>query len=95
MVGGMTTPHQVPEFGLGRFPDDRFGMFVHWGPYSLIGADGWGMFRERYSIDEYERFAARFNDGFSRYDPSLSDDKLTKAAGRNDGLVSTVRLELS
>jgi alpha-L-fucosidase len=60
MVGGMATPHQVPESGLGRFPDDRFGMFVHWGPYSLMGADGWGMFGESYSIDEYEKVAARF-----------------------------------
>jgi hypothetical protein len=78
MVGVMATPHQVSDSGLGRFPDDRFGMFVHWGLYSLIGADGWGMFRERHSIDEYEKIALRF-----------------KAAGRSDGLVSTVQLELS
>jgi hypothetical protein len=33
--------------------------------------------------------------GFSMYDRSLSDYIVTKAAGRSDGLVSTVRLELS
>lgn len=33
--------------------------------------------------------------GFSMYHPSLSDDKPTKAAERSDGLVPTVRLELS
>jgi hypothetical protein len=123
MVGGMPTPHQVPESGLGRFPGDLFGMFVHRVRYSPIGAGGWGMFRERYLIDENERIVDRYeatafgagsfvgpvwntgrrhltitsrrDDGMSTYDPSLSDDKLTKAAGCRDGFVSTVRLELS
>lgn len=35
-------------------------MFVHWGLYSLIGANEWAMFHERYSIEEYERLATRF-----------------------------------
>jgi hypothetical protein len=61
MVGGMTTPLQVSKSGHGRFPDDRFGMFVHWGLYSLTGASKWAMFHERYySIDGHEALAGAF-----------------------------------
>lgn len=80
MVGGMTTPLQVSESGHGRFPDDRFGMFVHWGLYSLTGTSKLAMFQERYySIDEYEGLAAPF----------------VAAAFDAGAFVSTVRLELS
>ncbi len=41
MVGGMTIPLQVSESGFGRFKDDRFGVFMHWGLFSLIGANEW------------------------------------------------------
>jgi alpha-L-fucosidase len=56
----MTTQLQVSESGLGRFQDDRFGMFVHWGLYSLIGAHEWVMFHERFPVGEYEKLASRF-----------------------------------
>jgi hypothetical protein len=56
----MATPRHVSESGLERFQDDRFGMLVHWGLYSLIGANEWVMFHERYSAEEYERLATRF-----------------------------------
>jgi len=52
---------QVSARGLKRYQDDRFGMFVHWGLYSLIGASEWVMFHDRYSVAEYERLAERFN----------------------------------
>jgi hypothetical protein len=41
MVGRMAIPLQVSESELGRFQGDRFGVFVHWGPFSLIGASEW------------------------------------------------------
>jgi hypothetical protein len=56
----MATPRHVSEFGLERFQDDRFGMLVHWDLYSLIGANEWVMFHERYSAEEDERLATRF-----------------------------------
>ena len=60
----MTTPLHVSECGLERFQDDLFGMFVYWGLYSLIGANEWVMFHERYSAEEYERLATRFAAAF-------------------------------
>src|SRR5258708_31000294 len=59
-VGRMVTPRHVSESGLERLQDDRFGMLVHWGLYSLIGATDWVMFHERYSPDAHEKLATRF-----------------------------------
>lgn len=35
----------------------RFGMFIHWGLYSLQGRGEWAMNRERIPIAEYEQLA--------------------------------------
>lgn len=51
---------QATSVGLNRYQDDRFGMFVHWGLYSLIGSHEWEMFRERWPITEYEKLASQF-----------------------------------
>jgi alpha-L-fucosidase len=51
---------QASEEGLNRYQDDRFGMFVHWGLYSLIGASEWVMFHDRYSVEEYEKLVSTF-----------------------------------
>jgi alpha-L-fucosidase len=51
---------QVSPDGLKRYQDDRFGMFVHWGLYALVGAHEWAMFRNRDSTAEYETLATRF-----------------------------------
>ncbi len=88
---------QVSARGLKRYQDDRFGMFVHWGLYSLIGASEWVMFHDRYSVAEYERLAERFSqryltitsrhhDGFSMYDTALSDYKITSTTFARDPL---------
>ena len=42
------------------FVNMRFGMFVHYGLYSLMGRGEWGMNRERVPVDEYKKLAARF-----------------------------------
>src|ERR1700745_1312979 len=52
---------EASDQGLKRYQDDRFGMFVHWGLYSLVGASEWLMFHERYSVADYEQFVDRFN----------------------------------
>lgn len=98
---------QASTAGLDRYQNDRFGMFVHWGLYALIGANEWAMFHDRWSVADYERLADRFeaprfaarawadtaadagqkyltitsrhHDGFSMYDTSLSDYKVTRA----------------
>ena len=38
----------------------KFGMFIHWGLYSLIGRHEWAMENEAIPIEEYEQLAERF-----------------------------------
>ncbi len=52
---------QASARGLTWFQDSRFGMFVHWGLYSLIGRGEWVMHFERIPVPEYEQLAKRFN----------------------------------
>src|SRR5512136_1457075 len=49
------------------FRDAKFGMFLHWGLYALLGRGEWVMFNERISASEYARLADRFT--VERYDP--------------------------
>jgi alpha-L-fucosidase len=39
----------------------RFGMFVHYGLYALVGRNEWVMSLENYPIEEYEKLANQFN----------------------------------
>ncbi|MFD2832649.1 alpha-L-fucosidase [Gramella sp. AN32] len=51
--------------------DAKFGMFIHWGAYSIIGGERgeqiagggaeWAMDKLDYTIEEYEKFPAMFN----------------------------------
>lgn len=43
------------------FHEARFGMFIHWGLYSLLGRGEWVMFQERIRRDDYAKLADRFN----------------------------------
>jgi alpha-L-fucosidase len=48
------------------FQDAKFGMFIHWGVYSVPGRGEWVMENEKIPIVEYEKFAPQFNPtGFS------------------------------
>jgi len=38
----------------------RFGMFVHWGLYSVLGRHEWVMNRERIPVKQYEQLADKF-----------------------------------
>ena len=42
------------------FREARFGMFVHWGLYSLLGRGEWAMCNEAIPAAEYARLAARW-----------------------------------
>lgn len=42
------------------FNQARFGMFIHWGLYSILGRGEWTMFAERIPPDEYAKLAGRF-----------------------------------
>jgi len=43
------------------FQDARFGMFIHWGVYSVPARGEWVMEHEHIPVSEYERFAPQFN----------------------------------
>jgi alpha-L-fucosidase len=43
------------------FQDARFGLFVHWGVYSLLGDGEWVMNNQNISIEEYEKLPNFFN----------------------------------
>ncbi len=50
------------------FRHDRFGMFVHWGLYSLAARHEWVKNRERMTDEQYARY-------FERFDPDLYDPR--------------------
>jgi alpha-L-fucosidase len=43
------------------FQDARFGLFVHWGVYSMLGDGEWVMNNQRIPIKTYEKLPAFFN----------------------------------
>ncbi len=48
------------------FPDARFGMFLHYGLYSVLGRNEWSLYLDRFSVAEYAALADRFHP--ERYD---------------------------
>lgn len=52
---------RASEHGINWFQDSKFGMFIHWGLYSLIGRGEWVMHWEKIPVPEYEALVPRFN----------------------------------
>jgi alpha-L-fucosidase len=78
---GKSAPYQpAPENLAARrwFQDAKFGMFIHWGIYSVLGKGEWVMNNTHMSVAEYEKVAAQFNP--VKYDPAQWV-ALAKAAG--------------
>ena len=44
-----------------EFRNDQFGVFIHWGIYSVLGRGEWVMQEEKMKIADYEPVAAQFN----------------------------------
>lgn len=42
------------------FRDAKFGMFIHWGLYSILGKGEWVMFNQRIDVDQYSALAKKF-----------------------------------
>ena len=40
--------------------DAKFGMFIHWGLYSVLGRHEWAMEEEGIPVAEYQKLAKRF-----------------------------------
>src|SRR3954463_1304335 len=43
------------------FQDAKFGLFIHWGVYSVLGRGEWVMNIEKIPISEYEKVPPQFN----------------------------------
>ena len=43
------------------FQDARFGMFIHWGVYSVLGDGEWVMNNKKIPVSDYEKLPALFN----------------------------------
>lgn len=43
------------------FRDAKFGMFIHWGIYSMLGKGEWVLFNERLDVKEYESLMEDFS----------------------------------
>ena len=64
----------------------RFGMFIHWGLYSVLGRHEWVMENEAIPVAEYEQLAKRF-----KPKPNAARDwaKLAKQAGQKYMVMTT------
>src|SRR5260221_11382169 len=60
------------------FQDAKFGLFIHWGVYSVLGDREWVMNNERIPIKAYEKIPAFFNP--TQFDPA-EWVKMVKEAG--------------
>ncbi|MER6946471.1 alpha-L-fucosidase [Nonomuraea sp. NPDC000554] len=68
------------------FIRDRFGMFVHWGPYSLAARHEWVKTRERMTDAEYQPYVDHFDP--DRYDP-VAWARTARAAGMRYVVLTT------
>ncbi|SER63570.1 alpha-L-fucosidase [Faunimonas pinastri] len=68
------------------FVEDRFGMFIHWGLYSLPARHEWVKNREEISTEDYQKY-------FDHFDPDLYDPaewaKMARAAGMKYVVLTT------
>lgn len=68
------------------FVKDRFGLFIHWGLYSLLGRHEWVKQRERIGDEDYDRYLPYFDPDL--YDPAQWA-RMAKAAGMKYAVITT------
>jgi len=61
------------------FVHDRFGLFIHWGIYSVAGRHEWVKNRERITDEEYQKH-------FDHFDPDLYDPAVWAREAKNAGM---------
>ena len=70
---------------LAWWTNDRFGLFIHWGTYSLAGRGEWVKERERITDETYQKYFDNFNPDL--YNP-VKWAKLAKAAGMKYAVIT-------
>lgn len=61
------------------FVHDRFGLFIHWGIYSVAARHEWVKNRELISDEEYQKY-------FDHFDPDLYDPSVWAKEAKNAGM---------
>lgn len=73
------------------FQDAKFGLFIHWGVYSVLGRGEWVMQQEKMPIAEYEKLPPQFNpvefdpDAWCRMARSAGMQYITITSKHHDG----------
>ena len=62
------------------FPQNRYGVFIHWGPYAVLGHGEQSLFRDHLPQDEYARMACAWNP--AHYNPAEWAQTFRKAGFR-------------
>lgn len=75
---GIPQPETTPG-DTSWFTHDRFGLFIHWGLYSLPARHEWVKSHEKLSSEDYQKY-------FKHFDPDLYDPNLWAAAAVNAGM---------
>lgn len=78
-LGGVTHPGlKLKEEDLAWWRDMKFGMFIHWGLYSILGRGEWVMHNEQIPAEEYAKLAEDFKPKYFNAD---SWAELARGAG--------------
>ncbi|HET6568537.1 MAG TPA: alpha-L-fucosidase [Rhodothermales bacterium] len=59
--GQALTPEEQHAEAVQWFEDAQFGMFIHWGVYSVLGDGEWVMQNHKMTVAEYEKLPPQFN----------------------------------
>jgi alpha-L-fucosidase len=83
---GYCAPSARAESPTRWFTDARFGMFIHWGVYSIPARGEWVMHNEKIQVADYEKFYKQFNP--TEYNPR-EWVRIAKAAGMKYMTITT------
>jgi alpha-L-fucosidase len=75
----MAKKMERPAGDSGWFLHDRFGLFIHWGIYSLAARHEWVKNRERIRDEDYQKY-------FDHFDPDLYDPAAWAREATNAGM---------
>lgn len=77
--GPLTDSSKLSDKRLAWWLDARFGMFIHWGSYSLAGRHEWVKNREKITDEAYQKY-------FDHFDPDLFQPREWARAARLAGM---------